>query len=654
MLLIHRISAEWKGQTRDALELRDGLNLIEERGENVKTDWPAVICAALFGPDACDAELMRVDADCQAGERHIIISRSADADAPEFQATDENGDAAEDVTAESVGETLTGVSWDIYAQIACVSVDAPPDGDGETVRELQARIDRAQARISELEQQEMTLNQELRDVDSGQAAENLPELSVLTAAYAAMRDKLEADNVPELDSIARLRGAIINIMTAGKQLDKAEAEQEAAERVLADAKADVDAMPFAGMTPEEAEQSALKLPFKPVIPKWLAIAFGIAVVIGAAFLFQNPAVWYPFAWTAFVALGIFAGWGVRKLGERWEVMAAQRREQWEADLIRYAEVYRVMEEAQAAADIKIAAADTLRESLSTNERGILREIHRFAPEVSSMPEADAQLRLCARRRKELAIAETVVRKAEALEAKRAALMAIPALSAIELSDRRQAASDGVSELPDTDAQTATASPERGKLIRTLNAVREEREALRLEIRRDREELSERSQAAARRLARVPMSIWDRALLSLGTLKEAESLPDDAFPKELAPRTVEIFHALTDNQHAERKIFTAGRISSLFSGAEGSSLRKFLEARDSLNVFCFAVCLAVFERTFSGAEYPPLILRDVLRGFDGRCRAASIRFLETMAQNGQILFFTSDERGTRIPGDSADV
>ena len=653
-MLIHRISAEWRNQTRDALELRDGLNLIEERGENVKTDWPAVICAALFGPDAYDAELTRVEAECQASGRHIIVSRAADADAPEFQATDENGDAVEDVTAESVGEALTGVSRDIYAQIACVSVDAPSDGDGETLRELQTRIDRAQARITELEQQEMTLNQELRDVDSGQAAENLPELSVLTAAYAAMREKLEADNVPELDSIARLRGAIINIMTAGKQLDKAEAEQEAAERVLADAKADVDAMPFAGMTPEEAEQSALKLPFKPVIPKWLAIAFGIAVVIGAAFLFRNPAVWYPFAWTAFVALGIFAGWGVRKLGERWEVMAAQRREQWEADLIRYAEVYRVMEEAQAAADIKIAAADTLRESLSTNERGILREIHRFAPEVSSMPEADAQLRLCARRRKELAIAETVVRKAEALEAKRAALMAIPALSAIELSDRRQAASDGVPEVADGDAQTATASPERGKLIRTLNAVREEREALRLEIRRDREELSERNQAAARRFARVPMSIWDRALLSLGTLKEAENLPDDAFPKELAPRTVEIFHALTDNQHAERKIFTPGRISSLFSGAEGSSLRKFLEARDSLDVFCLSVCLTVFERTFSGAEYPPLILRDVLRGFDERCRAASIRFLETMAQNGQILFFTSDERETYTPGDSADV
>ena len=639
-MLIHRISAEWRNQTRDALELRDGLNLIEERGENVKTDWPAVICAALFGPDAYDAELTRVEAECQASGRHIIVSRAADADAPEFQATDENGDAVEDVTAESVGEALTGVSRDIYAQIACVSVDAPSDGDGETLRELQTRIDRAQARITELEQQEMTLNQELRDVDSGQAAENLPELSVLTAAYAAMREKLEADNVPELDSIARLRGAIINIMTAGKQLDKAEAEQEAAERVLADAKADVDAMPFAGMTPEEAEQSALKLPFKPVIPKWLAIAFGIAVVIGAAFLFRNPAVWYPFAWTAFVALGIFAGWGVRKLGERWEVMAAQRREQWEADLIRYAEVYRVMEEAQAA--------------LSTNERGILREIHRFAPEVSSMPEADAQLRLCARRRKELAIAETVVRKAEALEAKRAALMAIPALSAIELSDRRQAASDGVPEVADGDAQTATASPERGKLIRTLNAVREEREALRLEIRRDREELSERNQAAARRFARVPMSIWDRALLSLGTLKEAENLPDDAFPKELAPRTVEIFHALTDNQHAERKIFTPGRISSLFSGAEGSSLRKFLEARDSLDVFCLSVCLTVFERTFSGAEYPPLILRDVLRGFDERCRAASIRFLETMAQNGQILFFTSDERETYTPGDSADV
>ena len=721
-MFIHRISAGWRNQPQDALELREGLNLIEERGAVEKPDWPAVIRAALYGPDERDADLTRTEMDCQAHGRRVILSRGMEADAPNFQAADENGNAVEELTAENAGETLTGVSREAYERIACVVTDAPSGENAEAVREIQSRIDRTQSRIEELEQREAVLNQELRDMDKRRAIENLPDLSVLTAAYAAMKNKLEADNVPELDSISRLRGAIINIMTAGKQLDKAEAEQEAAEKVLAAAKSDVDAMPFAGMTPEEAEQSALKLPFKPFIPKWLAIVFGIAVVIGAAFLFESPAAWYPFAWIAFVALGVFAGWLVKRLGERWEVTAARKREQWEVDLVRYAELYRVMEEAQAAADIKIAAADTLRESLSTNERGILREIHRFAPEVSSMSEADAQLRLCAKRRKELAIAESVVRKAQELEAERGASMAIPAVSVAKRpiaeaqeeitepkrnqkepdgdaqegmsdgetqegmsdgdaqegapeaeSERNQDAPDEEAEAernqgaPDEEAQTETSveesdparsqearnvesrpetgrnatSQEREKLIRALNAVREEREALRLEIRRDRKELAERSRAAEAELNRVPVSMRDRALLSLLALKERENLPDDAFPKELAPRAVEIFHALTDAQHSERKIFTPGRISSLFAGAEGSSLRKFLEARGILDLFYFAVCLASFERGLSGDERPPLILRGLPSGLDERCRAASVRFLESMAENGQILLFAAD-------------
>ena len=307
-MLIHRISADRKDQSRSVLELKGGLNAPEPGG----TDWPEVLRETLFGADGRTADFARGKIVCEASGRELTISREPDGGA--FQATD-GGAVAEDLTAENCGEVLTGFSREAYDNLACVSGADAPD--------LRARLERSQARLKELEKREASLNRKIRDIDDGRAS--VPDLSVLSAAYAAMKAKLEEEHVPELDEISRLRGAIINIMTAGRQLDKAEAEQEAAESRLSDAQAAVDAMPFGGVTPEEAEQSPLKLPFKPVLPKWGAAAFCAAVALGALFLFHSPGAWYPVAWLLFVALGIAGGWLLRKWEERWEQIAKERR-----------------------------------------------------------------------------------------------------------------------------------------------------------------------------------------------------------------------------------------------------------------------------------------------------------------------------------------
>ena len=81
--------------------------------------------------------------------------------------------------------------------------------------------------------------------------------------------------------------------------------------------------------------------------------------------------------------------------------------------------------------------------------------------------------------------------------------------------------------------------------------------------------------------------------------------------------------------------TAESAAALLSGAGGDASKM---PPDALAPFRLAVCLACFERALSGENRPPLILRDALAGFDERSRAASVRFLETAAQNRQILFF----------------
>lgn len=599
------MSADWNDRAHGDLELQDGLNLLTAGDE----DWPGVLRATLFGPDGREADLLRGEIVCRTPERTLTIARETDPVG--FRATDENGVPAEDVTAENCGEVLTGVSGDVYANLAFLSEADEPD--------LRARLERSQARWKELKARETALNRKIRDIDSGQA--ETPDSYALAAAYAAMKNKLEEDRVPQMNEISRLRGAIINIMTAGRQLDKAEAEQEAAEAVLAAAKADVDAMPFAGMTPDEAEQSPLKLPFKPVVPQWLPIAFGAVVALGALFLFRSPGAWYPVLWVLFVALGIGGGWGLRKYLERWEVIAAQRRERREEDLIQYAELYRVMEEAQAAADIKISAADSLRESLSANERGILREIHRFAPEVSNMQEADEQLRLCAKRRKELSIAEAVVRKAEALEAQSGLSAVIPAVSIVrdDSIDKHHVI---LTNLPDASGG------DREKLAQALQSARDEREALRLEIRRDKKELAEKSAEALESVRRA-----------LESVRECEKLSEEEdFPTDFAARIAEIFRALTDGQYEEENMFTTGSVAALLSGPGADALKS---SPHLLAPFRLAVGLACFERVLSGDARPPLVLRDALRGFDERSRAASMRFLADMAKNRQILLFASD-------------
>ncbi|MBQ6206560.1 MAG: hypothetical protein IJK52_05720 [Oscillospiraceae bacterium] len=583
-MFIERISADWKDGSGGVLELKDGFNLLKADGR----DWSGALRGTLCG---ADADFARAEIVCRTPERTLTLSRENG----EWRASDENG-VAEDLTAENCAEVLTGVGGDVYETLAFLS--------GTEAADWRERVETEQARLKELEEREADLNKRVRDLETEQA--EMPDLSVLTAAYEAMKGKLEEDHVPEMDTISRLRGAIINIMTAGRQLDKAEAEQEAAEKILSDAKADVDAAPFAGMTPDEAEESPLKLPWKPVIPQWLSIGFCAVAALGALFLFRSPGAWYPVLWILFVGLGVGAGWLSNKWAERWEIVAAERRDRREADLVQYAELYRIMEEAQAAADIKIAAADSLRESLTTNERGILREINRFAPEVSTMQEADAQLRLCAKRRKELSIAEAVVRKAKALEDGSAAVPAIAVVN--ERNVILTPSGDGTHD----------------ELARTLQTTHDERTALRLEIRRDQRELSEESERTSESVRRA-----------LDTLKRSETDLSERFADDVSERISALFGVLTDKQYEDENMFTPGSVAALLAGPGPDALKA---SPHLLAPFRLAVCLTCFERVLSGESRPPLVLRDPLRGLNERSRAASMRFLKSMAENRQILFF----------------
>ena len=80
------------------------------------------------------------------------------------------------------------------------------------------------------------------------------------AKAAALRRRLEEERIPENDAIARLRGAIVNLETTRKAVEKARTERDAGLKALLSAEAAVNESPFAGQTPEQARREAAEPP----------------------------------------------------------------------------------------------------------------------------------------------------------------------------------------------------------------------------------------------------------------------------------------------------------------------------------------------------------------------------------------------------------
>ena len=186
--------------------------------------------------------------------------------------------------------------------------------------------------------------------------------------------------------------------------------------------------PFAGQTPEQAYREAAE----PPPPAHWNMMPGILTVVAGAI--AAPVLFYIVAkalngspWQRPLSLAVLlAGLGItyfltRRLRRR-AIQAAQAAALTKrfgtadpavitalADT--YAELCQARDDAQAEADRRSAAADTLYNNLTANEQGLLLEVRRFAPSAFDLSAADQLLRECAIRRKELQAAETAAAQA---------------------------------------------------------------------------------------------------------------------------------------------------------------------------------------------------------------------------------------------------
>ena len=105
--------------------------------------------------------------------------------------------------------------------------------------------------------------------------------------YQSLRQRLEEENIPENDTIGRLRGAIVNLQTVRRTVEKAREERDEALKALLRAEAALNTSPFAGQTPEQVQRE-LQTP-----PAGKA-SYAAAIILGIAGAAATP----PSGWAS--------------------------------------------------------------------------------------------------------------------------------------------------------------------------------------------------------------------------------------------------------------------------------------------------------------------------------------------------------------------
>ncbi|MBQ8390596.1 MAG: AAA family ATPase, partial [Oscillibacter sp.] len=444
-----------------------------------------------YAPWSGTAMLGRIDCTVEGKELTLLrATRRPSAPMAEFRAM-EDGSILPELTGENCGEKLLGVSREVYERSAfirqaglalsqdaglekriaeLISTGEEGSSYSETMEELKRQLNRRrhnktgqlpalEAQLQDLEQQiaraehldeshgksrreteeleqrreallaERRSHERWKDLKKQLSAQDAEEAVRYTETkLAEVKAALEADRIPANDAIGRLRGAIVNLGTVRKSVDKARQHRDEAARVLYRAEEAVEKSPFAGFTAEQVRRDSTLSPDLPVSHwKELAVFFTfLTAAAAAAFLFVSrtsllEGAWQYLPWAVFA--GVTAvGFGVSRLVHNQEVKNARvaallkRYGTTDAEEIAsmaedYVRLLEARDAAQADANAKSASAESLHATFTSNEQAILLEVRRFAPEAFDVSTADAELRRCAQRRKELSDAENAYKEA---------------------------------------------------------------------------------------------------------------------------------------------------------------------------------------------------------------------------------------------------
>lgn len=713
---IRRMTATFGRLREQTLELQNGLNILQAPNETGKSTWCAFLLSMFYGVNTKERDKAGVLADknryapwsgasmsgrldCKAGDDALTLFRTTrrqTAPMGDFQALyTGTADPVPGLTGANCGETLLGVSREVYARSAFirqggVAVTQDPglerrvaalitSGDEDTsyteaVESLKKQLNRRRhnktgqlpvleaelqeteallasqaelvrqrenllARSAELEAGEAALNEELAaldrwDIQRQQQALRRVEDAALRAEEkaAALRLRMEEEQIPENDVTARLRGAIVNLNTVRKSAEKAQEESQAAKDALAQAEEKLAAAPFAGKTPEEARALPLDLPPKPKLSWWvMALAALLGLALGGTLYAMRGNVLLAVGSGCGLAgcLWLLASFVTGRRQSKWEALAAETRTEREAALESFSALYRAAQDARQAAAAKDAAAQGLWQSVDANADGILEEVRRFAPAAYDIPSADAALRASALLRKELGEAESAAREARLradLQARQTP--ALPEDGPIPAQPpRRREAVTG--ELETVRADLAALRSNLDRIAGRLHATGDP-----LTLRAAAERLTDEIAALEKEYAAVE--------LAMSTLAQANTQLQGRFSPALGKRAAEIFDGLTAGAYSGVILDKALHVSAEPAGSGVPRDAGYLSAGAADQLY-LAVRLAICDLVLPGGDSVPIVLDDALASFDDARCAAALAYLRREAERRQILLFTCHSR-----------
>lgn len=505
---------------------------------------------------------------------------------------------------------------------------------------LSRQITQLRQQEQQLARQEAALREELRLHDlweqhqqALQAIKAQETAGKALHAAAELRRQLEADHIPENDTIARLRGAIVNLGTAHRNLEKARGERDEAMKDLLRAEAAVNQNSFAGQSAEQAQKFAadaatpLKSSGKTLV--WQILLGVAAIALGIAGLPNFGELSYIGIPVGLIA--IFCPLYQRRKHKRTLETILKRHGVSTANALQalagdYVQLLTVRDTAQSELDKRSAAADTLYNNISANEQAILLEIRRFAPLAYDLSSADALLRGCAIRRKELSDAEAAAREAVL---RRDLLSQAPCPEAAPAAAPQRPRSAVMEELaPVTSSLDAC----RGAMQR-LNGQ--------LTAWGDTVQLQAELQAATQQLEQL-RSEHASLQLALEALESANQTLQNRFAPGLGRRTAQLFHRLTNGRYQNVVLDRDLHLSAEPAGGHLYRDISLLSAGAADQLY-LAARLAICETVLPAEKAVPIVLDDALATFDDTRCAAALRLLKELAKERQILLFTCHDR-----------
>ena len=728
-MLIRRMTAAFGQLQGRTLELHRGLNILQSPNESGKSTWCAFLASMLYGINSRERDRAgfiadknryapwsgaamsgRLDCETDLGELTLTrTTRRQTSPMGEFSAVYAGtGDAVAELTGRTCGETLLGVSREVFERSAfirqsglAVTQDAGLErriaalisaGEEDTsymeaadalkkqlnrrrhnktgllpalemalaetdrqlseIAALESQLSQARTEAEELSARESALTAELAHHDRWEAAQKRQAMAGAEAAareaeerVSALRRRAEEERLPENDTIARLRGAIVNLQTVRKSVEKARAERDEAMKQLLKAEANLGESPFAGQSPDSARREAAA---PPAAVDWrkgpglLVIVLG--TIVSFILLYAAGAALAGSPWQKPAAIGILLAGLAITWGAAWRLRSKALKKAQNAALTKrfgtadpdaiaamadtYCKLCEARDAAQESVNAKTAAADTLYNSLSSNEQGILLEVRRFAPAAFDIPTADSLLRQCAVRRRELAEAEAAAREARLRWEVQA--QQLPQAEEGELPTPPARSRDIVTaELERTRETLAAAKSAADRLTGQLHAVGDP--AVLASVREEQLEQKEKLEGEYAALQ-----------LALEALDTANTTLQNRFSPELGRRAAEIFSGLTGGRYDGVVLDRSFRLSAEPAG-EGVYREAELLSAGALDQLYLAVRLAICDLVLPPEKQVPIVLDDALANFDDARCAAALRYLKEAARERQILLFTCHSR-----------